>query len=92
MIHCDKCKENFSPDLIEENGYQFFFCPECGVEYPVGHITPKGIELRDELKKARQKLNSMIDLGYTKEAIQRQQTVVEKILGEYQKEYVKATP
>lgn len=86
-IYCNYCKHNFVPDLQEVEGYQYFLCPNCDKEYPVGTITPKGIIIRAELDKARQKLNMMIDCNYTKKAIRRQQKLTETLLAEYQEEY-----
>jgi predicted RNA-binding Zn-ribbon protein involved in translation (DUF1610 family) len=88
-IHCDSCKHEFKPDVQEDNGYQYFRCPECEEEYPIGRITPRGVELRAQLQKERDKYALMVRQGYRKRQLAKQRKRIDKLLKEYQKEYTK---
>lgn len=88
-IYCDSCKHEFTPNMKEVGGYQFFLCPECGREYPIGKITERGIELRVQLQKERQKYSQMVKRGFRRRSLGKQRKRIDKLLEEYQKEYTK---
>jgi len=54
QVRCDRCSEIFAPILKEDKGYQWFRCPKCDKIYPVVMISPRGVQLREELNRKKE--------------------------------------
>mgnify|MGYP001206393959 CR=1 FL=1 len=56
-VRCDECGHRFIPKPYEEptpeGGLSMKFrCPECGHVYPVATLTPRGVQLREQMAEA----------------------------------------
>jgi hypothetical protein len=59
LLTCDDCGGKFKikPEItkLEDGGEEHFFqCPGCQRRYPIATISPKGVEIRQQLEKLSQ--------------------------------------
>lgn len=58
-VQCVACDRPFVPYPLEKEtdeggAYVYLECPRCATEYSVAFISPKGVELRDQLARMRE--------------------------------------
>lgn len=57
-VRCDHCRRSFQVENQErstdDGGVEVYFaCPHCEAEYRAARISPRGVEIKDEIREAR---------------------------------------